>query len=237
MTRPRPTRFFHASTAPSAVITALLLAAPGGLGGCNILGPAMYFVHGPEKTDAAYKLNAEQPVVVFVDDSGSLVPDRTSRRRIGQTAEKAILEQTDVTRVISSDAALAVVSREKFGKPLGVSEVGEAVGAEVVIYALINGFSLSPDGVTYQPIASALVRVVDVKTKERIWPVGDETARQVMVQSPERQGAAPASLGQRAEAERRLAAQLGEAIGKLFYKHESSPSQSRVGGSSSEAPG
>lgn len=219
-----------------AVAFALLSGVVAGLGGCNIVGPAFYFIHGPEKTEAAYEINPETPVVVFVDDSGSLVPDRTSRRRIGQAAERALLQDAEVKRVISSDSALAVVSREKFGTPLGVSEVGQAVGADLVVYALINAFTISPDGVTYQPMASALVRIVDVKTKERIWPVGDETARQVTVGDRERQGPPPATLGERAEAERRLASQLGEEIGKLFYKHETSPSRTRVGGSSSDDP-
>jgi hypothetical protein len=206
------------------------------LGGCNILGPAGYFLMGPEKVDAQYELDPDQPVVVFIDDSGSLVPDRTSRRRIGQAVEKSLLEEADVKRVISSDSALAVVSREKFGQPLGVAEVGQAVGADIVVYCLINGFTLSPDGVTYQPAASALVRIVDVKTKERIWPTGDETARQVTAQRHEQQGPTPSNLGQRAEAERRLASQLGEEIGKLFFKHEAQ-THSRVGGSSADDPG
>jgi len=236
---PRPLRSPHrrAARASALVMMAALLPILGGLAACNILGPAGYFILGPEKTDAAYELNPDLPVVVFVDDSGSLVPDRTSRRRIGQSVEQALLGEAQVKRVISSDAALAVVSREKFGKPLGVSEVGQAVGADIVVYALITAFTVSPDGVTYQPMASALVRIVDVKTKERIWPSGDETARPVTVQSGERQGPPPSSLGQRAEAERRLAAQLGEEIGKLFYKHEAAPSRSRVGGSSSDDPG
>lgn len=221
---------------PSSLARAAVLALVGvllvPLAGCNIIGPAFYFIHGPEQTEAAYDLNSEQPVVVFVDDSGSLVPDRTSRKRIGQAAEKAILTEAEVKRVISSDSALAVVSREKFGQPLGVAEVGQAVGADIVVYALITSFTISPDGVSYQPMASALVRIVDVKTKERIWPTGDETARAVNVKARDLQGAPPANLGQRAEAERRLATQLGDEIGKLFYKHESTPSTSRVGGTS-----
>ncbi len=229
-------RRIRSGTLRAVALLALAALLPA-LGGCNIIGPAVYFIHGPEQTEAAYDLHSEQPVVVFVDDRGSIVPDRTSRRMIGQSVEKSLLLEADLNRVISSDSAMAVVSREKYGQPLGVSEVGKAVGAEIVVYALITSFSISPDGVTYQPTASANVRIVDVETKERIWPVGDETARTVMVQDRERQGQPPQTLGQRAEAERRLATKLGEEIAKLFYKHESDPSGTRVGGSSSDDPG
>lgn len=229
----RPVRSNSLARAAIVALVGVLLPV---LGGCNILGPAGYFLLGPEKQDAAYELDPEKATVVFVDDSASIVPDRTSRRRIGQATEKVLLDQAEVKRVISSDSALAVVSREKFGQPLGVSEVGKAVGADVVVYCLITAFTISPDGVTYQPTATALVRIVDVNTKERIWPLGDETARQVVVQRNEQQGAPPNNLGQRAEAERRLATHLGEEIGKLFYKHEIQD-RTRVGGSSNDDPG
>lgn len=206
------------------------------LAGCNILGPAGFFLMGPERTPAQYELDPEKAVVVFVDDSGSLVPERTSRRRIGQTAERALLDEAEIKRVISSDAALAVASREKFGQPLGVSEIGQAVGADLVVYALVTSFQLSPDGASFQPSASALVRVVDVKTKERIWPVGDQTAQQVAVVSTERQGPPPTNVGQRTQAERVLAGRLGDEIAKLFYEHQMDQAKSRVGGSSGDEP-
>lgn len=214
---------------PLPVVAALLCGSAGLIGACNIVGPVGFLVAGEEKIPALYKLDPERPTVVFIDDRASRVPDRMLRSIIGRVAEQALLEEKLVKEVISSDGLASVVARERFGKPMGIAEVGAAVGAEVVVYATIDEFTLSADQHTFAPKAAARVKVIDTKTKQRLWPVDDPGWHVVAVQIPERQGTVPSGAGDISAAQRELAAKLGDAITKIFYAHQRYEGSERIG--------
>lgn len=189
--------------------------------GCNILGPALYFAHGPEKTPRVHELDPERTTVLFIDDRSNQIPRRVLRVAIGEEAERLMLENEVVVegKLISSQSALAAASQDKFGEPLPVTEIGRAVKADVVVYAAIDEFTLSPDGQSFVPTVSMRVKVIDTASEERIWPA-EGAGHPVRVRLPIRQGTAPTNIADQMRAEQELAGYAGRALAKLFYTHE-----------------
>lgn len=215
----------------TATILCTLAAAAGAasLGACNIVGPMGFIIGGEEKTPALYTLDKEKSVVVFIDDRASRVPELTARTLIGRAAEQALAEQRLVREIISAEGLSAVVARERFGRPMAIADVGAAVGAQTVIYATIDEFTLSADRATFAPRAIARVKVVDTETKKRLWPLEDPGWHSLVVQLDERQGTVPSGHGDIGAANRELATRLGDAIAKVFYAHQRYQGSERIG--------
>lgn len=200
---------------------ALAAAAATVSAGCNILGPALYFAHGPEKTPRVHELSKDRPTVIFIDDRSNKIPRRVLRVTIGEEAERLMLDKKVIAtgKLISSQSSLAAASQDKFGEPLPVTEIGRAVNAEVVVYAAVDEFTLSPDGQSFIPTVSMRVKVIDAVSEERIWPA-EGSGHPVRIRLPIRQGTAPTSIADQMRAEQELARYAGQALAKLFYTHE-----------------
>ncbi|MFN0011655.1 MAG: hypothetical protein ACKVS8_08440 [Phycisphaerales bacterium] len=199
-----------------AALTALVA------GGCNIAGPAFYFLHGPEKTPAAYTLDQARSTVIFIDDRTNRIPSRATRDLIGKTAEEELLNREVVADMVQSRKIQTVVARERYGKPMGIAEVGRAVDAKVVIYAWVDQFTLATDGQTFAPAAALRLKVVDADSGERLFP-GPETDGwySLSVVVPPQQGSVPDSTALRQQAEQNLARYVGQSLARVFYEHES----------------
>jgi hypothetical protein len=204
---------------PRRVIAALafLALAPAG---CNIAGPASFLVMGPEKVSKVFELNSEKRTVVFVDNRASKLPNRAVHREVSETAERVLLDEGHLKTVISSQDAVAVADRDRYSKPIGIVELGEAVNAEIVIFVAVDGFSLTPDGEAFKPQASARIKVMDVAQKKRIFPTGADEWYGLEVNAPPKNIAVPKSTGERANENRLLAERFGRAIAYVFIDHE-----------------
>ncbi len=198
--------------------------------GCNILGPASYFVLGPDKVPAAYTLDKNKTAVIFIDDRANRIPSRASREMIGKTAEESLLEQGVVKDMIQSRSIQAVVARERFGKPMAIAEVGKAVNADVVIYAWVDTFSMTADGQTYLPTASLRVKVIDCATTERLFPSPEATEAwyPFSISLPQQQGFVPSSTAEVAKAEQDLAKWVGISLARLFFAHEAPRGETKI---------
>jgi len=203
---------------------------------CNILGPVGVLVLGPEKTAAMYKLPDSKSAVVFIDDVDSRLPSRLTRQRIAKTAERALLDNKCVrdAEIISSDAAMAAASGERFGKQIGIAEIGDKVGAKTVVYARVEYFTISANGAEFAPSSVMRVKVVDVATKKRLFPSPESNDpgaewHVLKYDLPTRQGGVPTGLAEVQKAEQDLADQTGMALARLFFTHESRTRTNRVG--------
>ena len=199
-----------------ATLLALALVA-----GCNLVVPAAYIIEGPPSNDAQYTL-PDRKVVVFVDDRKNLLSRTQLRTIIGDKVSSDLLAKSLVPDAIASRDALAVARRdESAGKPLSTSEIGEKVGAEVVIYVRMLSFNLSEPGGTPVPNATAQVRVIDASNRARLFPSDPEDPG-VQVASTMREVSMDLynSTTGRRSVEEQLATNLGDRIAKLFYKHE-----------------
>jgi hypothetical protein len=212
-------------TPPTRLLAAAVLAGAAlMLGSCNIVAPIGYVIHGPEKIPAQYTLDPKKVTVVFIDDSaGSVLPSRAVRRKIGESAENTLLNEAKIEKMIASQDVMTVVDREKYSKQMTLVELGEAVGADVVIVATMLSYSLTQDNENYTPIASASVRVVDIKEKQQIWPVQLERSHVMEVKSPPRAAGGPISTADRNKLQLAFAERIGREVGYLFVAHTPVP--------------
>ncbi|MEZ6242860.1 MAG: hypothetical protein R3B57_07425 [Phycisphaerales bacterium] len=212
MTR-RPTH------APSRILAGAALALAALAAGCNIVGPAFLAIHGPEKVGTVYQLDHTKTGVVFVDDPASRVAQRRLRTQIGAVATQDLLDKKVVLDMIDTRSIMTVSAKDRHGSVLSMQELGEAVGADFIIHALVTEFTLSADGVSNMPTATLQVRVYDVLQQKTVWPSGDGEMYPLTIQARNMPGFAPQG-DERLAAEGKLADQLGLALAQLFYKHE-----------------
>jgi hypothetical protein len=230
MTTPRPHHPHAAATGMLAALAGIALLVPLTLGGCNIVAPAAYAIHGPPKVPAAYDgLDANRPTTIFIDDRQNKIPKRSLRLTMGQVAERVMMDRGIVkpaSMISSRDAARLASSKDSFNNPVSVVDLGRELGAEVVIWVEIHEWTLSRDGGSLSPTVGAMVKIVDAKENKRIWPV-DPAGWPLMVQVPSR----PQELGSnRAQIERyheELAAVAGRDLARMFFSYERDSLQSR----------
>ena len=194
-----------------------------GLTACNILGPAAYFAFGQAKVEPVYVL-VDRPTVVFVDDRTSAIPLNASsvRRMIADHVSTELMKQEVLTETISSRDAMALArDRDREGALLSIEQIGEAVGAEQVIYIEMISFRGSPDGATPRPTASCRLKILDVANRTRIFPAPDANHgwQDVMVTSPAISPELYQSRAGRRDIQRLLSLLLADRIAKLFYPH------------------
>lgn len=198
----------------------IAIAAVGALAGCNIVGPAAYFLHGPEKIQPVHKLDDEKTTVVFIDDPANKVPRRSLRLVAAQEAEKLLLEKRAIKDVIATQSAMAVSIQDRYGEPFSVVEIGQAVEADVVLYAVFDEFSFSQDGQSFSPSVTMRVRVIDVEKNERIWPLDEPTGYVLSIPMRPSRATVPTTQTEIMEAQTQLATHAGRALAQLFAAHE-----------------
>tara|TARA_R110002073_G_scaffold239285_1_gene400589 strand:- start:97206 stop:97871 length:666 start_codon:yes stop_codon:yes gene_type:complete len=200
-----------------AVAMTILTLIPG----CNIVTPIAYAIHGPQKINPVYELNEELKTVVFVDDPSSKITQRRLRYTIAKQATSELLDKRILVDMLDPRGILTAASNERFGEQMSISELGKSVGADIVIYAVVTDFSISPEAGAYIPRASLRIKVIDVAEGQRVWP-SDTKGHIANIQIPQRPGNSPESStsGARLEVEQELAQRAGTGLAQLFYKHE-----------------
>ena len=200
--------------AGAALFGAFVLAGAG----CNIVAPIAYAIHGPGNVEPVATLDPEQTIVYFIDDPSSKMAQRRLRYTMADVASRTLLEKEIVNDVLDSRTILNAASKERQGERMSISELGKAVGADTVVYAVVTNFSLTAEQGTFVPIASLRVKIIDVAQGQRTWP-DSEAGYLLEVRLAQRQGAAGEDRG-RLAVETQLAEQAGLALAQLFYKHE-----------------
>lgn len=195
--------------------TLILIPTPG----CNLVAPIAYAVQGPGQVEPQFVLDETMQTVVFVDDPSSKITQRRLRYAIAMATTQLLLEKKILTDMVDPRGILTAASNEQYGQQMSISELGRAVHADVVIYAVVTDFSMSPEVGAYLPRASMRVKVVDARSGDRLWP-NDEEGHLINVQIPQRPGSGPGSTGERVEIEQQLADRAGLGLAQLFYKHE-----------------
>ncbi|MFN8817160.1 MAG: hypothetical protein ACK5ZV_10500 [bacterium] len=223
-THPRPHSHPARRCTSAARLGALALLALGGLvlPGCNIVGPALLLVHGPEKVKPAYTLPEKRSVVVFIDDRENLMGTRAARDAMGKAADDALLKSKAAADVIQSRMTQVAVRSDRRDNLMTITEVGRAVKAQVVIYVRVRNFGLSQDGQSFSPLADLGVRVVDADADEQLWPPKEADEREYLLAVRPRGGVAPLPTNRAEDLQSRiaLAQSAGLAVAQMFYEHE-----------------
>lgn len=210
----------HLRTART-LLAVTLLGATLTAAGCNIAAAAVFVLHGPEKTEALFTLPKDKSAVIALDDRGSVMPQRSLRDMIGKTAEEEILKQQLVKEMVASRLASAVMSRERTGEPMGIAEIGKAVNADIVIYVVMDSFTLSEDGQTLAPAATGRVKIIESKTGNRLGPPESDPAGYypLTVRLPTQTGTAPSTSNELSMMQD-LARVTGVYLSRMFWDAE-----------------
>jgi hypothetical protein len=219
------------------IVLPLLAAAAGSMAmlqsGCNIAAGAFYILHGPDqKIEAQYELPPEKATVIFIDDRNSRLPSRDLREMIADAAGQVLMEDGAVKDLIDPRSALGAASKDRFGEPMTISEIGRSVKADIVIYVTVDSFALSADGQTIAPASNLRVKVVDAVTEKRLWPEDKPEGYALGIQSPPRQGTLSNSPAEVFKVRQQAAARAGLGIAQLFSQYiarESATSGSTLG--------
>lgn len=208
-----------------ALTLATLLAALGvaTLAGCNIAGPIAYLVHGPPKIEARHTLDRDRPTLIFVDDRINALPRAKLRETIASRAQDLLLKNGTLRNVIDCRGAYAVAAKDREGQITSLVDLGKAVGAEIVVGATVDSFTVEPSGSDrYALVATLRARVIDVnKAPPRVWP-DDPQGESFRAEFLMSAGSTPATNVEAAQAQNALAEQAGKAFAELFYAHEAS---------------
>ena len=210
-----------ASKTTRILTLALLVVSLAAMSSCNIVGPIAYIVHGPPKVKALHELSPKLRTVIFVDDRANRLPRRSLKNVIGQRAEETLIDRGAVPQanMITSRSATIAASNETNSDLMSIASIGEAIGVDRVIYVSIEGFSITRDGVTVQPVAGALVKVIDVEEDRRVWPA-DRKGFPVKVQLPATGAPIPRDRAGVNRIQIGLAEILGVQIARVFFKYE-----------------
>lgn len=188
--------------------------------GCNIIGAAAIVAKGPPKVEALHELDPDRPTIVVVDDGSNRLPRRSLRQTIADEATRLLLKERAVRVAIEPKAAYDAMTADRAGQKLSVVELARAAQAEVVVWANIDEFTLSPDGVSFAPRATLRVKVLDATLDEnnRIWP--EEPDGQTLTASIRQTSrTSPQVASQIQLAELSLAQVAGKGISQMFYRH------------------
>lgn len=214
------------SMVAAAMMCAAVCVSVGMLSGCNIVAPAYYIIHGPEKVPAVHELDSKRPTVVFIDDRGNRLPRRALRQTIGDAAQQALLNEKAVVDMIDTRGAIAASSQDRAGQAMSIVDIGKAVGAEVVIYATVDSFTMSTDGQSFSPSATLRVKVIDVNADKRTWP-DEKEGYPLSMTLPPRTSEIPRSAAELRIAEEEVGRTIGLGLAQLFYKYERAQGASR----------
>lgn len=202
----------------SIIAGASSLLAIGTLAGCNVITPVAYAIHGPEKVLPVFTPDPDLSTVIFVDDPSGQLAQRRLRYAIADDTTRRLMAKKVIVDMIDSRSILNTATKERFGKQLSISELGQAAGADIVIYAVVTEFALTPQDGTYVPTASFRVKIIDTAAGQRVWPES-ESGYLMDVRIQQRTGLTDADDG-RLAIENELAGRAALGLAQLFYKHE-----------------
>ncbi len=191
-----------------------------GLTGCAYVSAVALLLTPEEKIPAEYKIPEKKKVAVLVDDYmsplGNLELKKSLATTVGQqlVAAKAIKPED----LIDPEKVLAAPTDTTDGKKLSIQHIGRDVHADYVIYINIIDFNLQsdPDNPLIQPKSRAYVKVIEVATGERLWPID---VAGYPIQGKEHMQGEMAEEADKNEWSQKLVDKLASSAAELFYDH------------------
>jgi len=209
--------------ATGLVVLALLMAT---MAGCQVFPYLVAQFAPPKKVKALYKPEAKRKCLVFVDDYYEVLDYEPLKAELTEQINEQLLKQKIASETVSYQQLLEVTDASPHFNRLSVSEVGQKLGVETVVYVLIDKFSLKdPDAsLLWRGNLQVTVRLVGTKAG-RLWPQDRPEGYPVpAVKTPLVDDASP-TYAERIS--KTLAARMGDRIAKLFYDHRVSAEQER----------
>jgi hypothetical protein len=176
----------------------------------------------PKKVQALYEPPKDQKVLVLVEDKPAPVSFEPIKYELAERIGRKLVDRKIARETVSQDRLLDLTNTRDYHL-LSISEVGQKLGADLVLYVQVESFSLkdSPQSPLWQGRFATSVWVVDAKKPQRLWPKDTPTQgsgyRVGPVEFKHSENPSP-SHGE--EIARGLAEEMSEQIVRLFYDHE-----------------
>jgi len=203
------------------MLAATLAAAMAmSLPGCAV---AAWFAaqFGPEKKiPAEYEPPAGKTILVFVDDMLHPVDYEPVKIELTEMLNGQLIAHKVAAKTIPYSRLGEFIAATPSFNSLAVSEVGQKLGADMVLHVQIDEFSLRDTASASELWKGRLgttVRLVDV-TKGRLWPTDDPAGHMVLPKA-ETQTVSDSSQARGEQISKELAAETADKIAKLFYSH------------------
>jgi hypothetical protein len=198
-----------------AVLGGLMLLAVGfSSASCNLMGAALYKITPPPAVEAKYK-PAGQPMLILVENFANPSANFIDAQRL--TAQLAqYLEPHIDAPLVDPDKLYRLRDADlKEFRKMSIPQVGQATGAQQVLYVSIQSLSVETDGITVRGSASATVKIVDATTGQTRWPLDLLSGYPVAQEVPlARVDSSTSNMRIRTV----LVTGLADQIAKLFYK-------------------
>ncbi len=210
----RQSRLLTLQVAVRSALLAMLIV----LSGCEVVGYPIQVIAGPARIPAVHEL-ADRPTVILVDDPVGKLPERALANLLADRIGNRLLEADALEQVIPSTLVQQLRQDEpEFGN-WAIDRVGRSVGAEQVVYVLVQDFQLTEEQLVMRPTIAMRIKVVDVDSGRRLFPVNDQMGYAIGHELVyEQMSDAPATAKQLLA--RRLIEEAGQRIAKLFYNHK-----------------
>jgi len=201
-------------------LTVALLVGAGLLTGCGaMIGWSANVFAPPKKVPPVYTPPAEKKILVFVDDILSPVNYEPVKGQLTEQLNHHLIEHDIANQTVAYEDLLKLIAATPNFNELAVIEVGQKLGADLVLYIHMDEFSLKDQEVSplWRGYMETTIRVVDVR-EGRLWPVDRPAGYPVdPVEIPA--GTQPASdYGE--QLAQKVAETMAQRIAQLFYEHE-----------------
>jgi hypothetical protein len=176
----------------------------------------------PEKVEALYEPPEGKTILVFVDDVLYPVSYPAIKGELTRQLNQQLTTHELAAKTVPYQRLASLIAATPQFNLLAVSQVGQKVGADIVLYVQIDKFSLKEEATKelWKGELQVTVRMVDV-TEGRLWPEDRPAGYRVpAVKTPTRTEASPTYAD---ELTKTLAAQMAGEVAKLFRKHEAPP--------------
>ncbi len=203
-----------------SALTAVLLAALAfASGGCAAIGWAVAAFAPPERVRAEYKPPRDKAYLVLVDDVMTPAGFETVQSDLASQLNDRLEQEGIAFRTVDQADVMRLASTTGDFSRLSVSEIGERLGADVVVYVHVNKFDVSryAGSTTWNGEIESTVRVVDVHEARRLWPDDRPAgfpAEKVLIENVDMEDREPATVLSKMIAER-----SADNIMKLFVDH------------------
>jgi len=209
---------------PTIWLAGLALAVA--LSGCGLIDFAVEkgvgTVTPPAMSKPVHSL-AGQRVVVLAEAAPGLAPEGAplAALRVAEAVAKELSDRRAAAEIVNPRDVTLQAQRDPDFNRKSVAEVGALFKADAVVYLVIQAYAVTgaAEAESYTGYVSTAVRVVDVKSKEQVWPPMNQVH---FLEARSTVGIKADSLRQ---AEKVLLAGLARKVGMLFvpYNLEDQP--------------